>query len=228
MQESTNTVRETTIAASPLSERGSDFSAPLADVTAGRLEFRRGASRVTIRSAAMEELFRAHFEGHVPDVTADRGTVAIRYRPLSPADWASFAWLMDEHSADVALNASVPWELEMRGGVSRLEADLAGLQLTGFEIKGGASHLELALGEPRGIVPIRVRGGVSHVTIWRPAAVPVAASVRGGISKLALDDQRFGAIGGETRVTTGAWRDAASGYDIEIMGGASHLTVGAR
>jgi hypothetical protein len=211
-----------------VADRAGDFSAPLAGVTAARLEFRRGASRVTIRSAGMDELFRAHFEGHVPEVATDRGTVAIRYRPLSAGDWARLAWLMDEHSADIALNASVPWELEVRGGVSRLEADLAGLQLTGFEIRGGASHVELALGEPRGIVPIRVRGGVSHVTIWRPAEVPVAAAVRGGVSRLALDDQRFGAIGGETRITTGAWRQATSGYDIEIMGGASHLTVGAR
>jgi hypothetical protein len=223
MQNQTNTVRETPAATAS----GSDFSAPLAGVTAARLEFRRGASRVTIRSAGMDELFRAHFEGHVPEVTVNRGTVGIRYRHLSAADWARFAWL-DEHSGDIALNASVPWELELRGGVSRLEADLAGLQLTGFEIRGGASHVELALGEPRGIVPIRVRGGVSHVTIWRPAEVPVAASVRGGVSRLALDDQRFGAIGGETRITTGAWRQVTSGYDIEIMGGASHLTIGAR
>lgn len=210
------------------SVRGSDFSAPLAGVTAGRLEFSRGASRVTLRAAAMDELFRAHFEGPLPDVLVERGRVAIRHRVLSPAEWASLVWPGDEHSADIALNAAVPWELEVRGGVSRLDADLTGLRLAGFEIRGGASNVELVLDEPGGIVPIRVRGGVSHVTIRRPAGVPVAASVRGGISRLALDDQRFGAIGGHARVTTGPWRQATSGYDIEIAGGASHLTVESR
>ncbi|HYW24499.1 MAG TPA: hypothetical protein VE953_10055 [Terriglobales bacterium] len=219
-----NSVRET----QRILDGGSDFSAPLAGVSAGRLEFRRGASRVTIRGEAMEELFRAHFDGPVPEVAVDGGTVAIRYRPLSPADWASFLWTPDDHRADIVLNSALPWDLEVRGGVSRLDANLSGLRLAGFEIRGGASNVELVLGEPRGIVPIRVRGGVSHVTIQRPAAVPVAASVRGGISKLALDDQRFGAVGGQTRVTTGAWRQATAGYDIEIAGGASHLTVEGR
>src|SRR5262252_6657772 len=219
-----NSVRET----QRILDGGSDFSAPLAGVSAGRLEFRRGASRVTIRGEAMEELFRAHFDGPVPEVAVDGGTVAIRYRPLSSADWASFLWTPDDHRADIVLNSALPWDLEVRGGVSRLDANLSGLRLAGFEIRGGASNVELVLDEPRGIVPVRVRGGVSHVTIRRPAAVPVAASVRGGISKLALDDQRFGAVGGQTRVTTGAWRQATAGYDIEIAGGASHLTVEGR
>jgi hypothetical protein len=226
--ETSNTVRQPTPSESGLLDRGSDFSAPVAGVTAGHLEFRRGASRVTIRTEAMDDLFRAHFEGPVPEVAVDRGMVAIRYRPLSPAHWVGFAWLTDEQSADITLSRAVPWDLVVRGGVSRLDADLSGLLVTGVEIRGGASNVELVLDEPRGIVPIRVRGGVSHVTILRPAGVPVGASVRGGISKLALDDQRFGAIGGQTRVTTGAWHQATSGYDIEIAGGASHLTVEAR
>lgn len=205
-----------------------DFSTPLAGITAGRLEFRRGASHVTIRSVAMDELFRAHFEGPIPEVTVNGGTVGIRYRPLSPAEWARFAWLSGEHDADITLNASVAWELDVRGGLSRLDADLAGVQLTGFEIRGGVSRVELALGRPGGIVPIRVRGGASKLTIWRPEDVPVGVAVRGGISKLELDDQRFGAIGGSTRVTTGEWRQATSGYDVEIGGGASHLTVATR
>jgi hypothetical protein len=99
------------------------------------------------------------------------------------------------------------------------------VRLTGFEIRGGASNVELVLGEPSGVVPLRVRGGVSRVTIRRPAGVVVAASVRGGVSRLTLDDQRFGAIAGHARVTTGPWQQATSGYDIEIAGGASRLTV---
>src|SRR5262252_8638843 len=189
-----NSVRET----QRILDGGSDFSAPLAGVSAGRLEFRRGASRVTIRGEAMEELFRAHFDGPVPEVAVDGGTVAIRYRPLSSADWASFLWTPDDHRADIVLNSALPWDLEVRGGVSRLDANLSGLRLAGFEIRGGASNVELVLDEPR------------------------------GIGKLALDDQRFGAVGGQTRVTTGAWRQATAGYDIEIAGGASHLTVEGR
>ena len=219
----TNSVRQNVSGA--VADRASDFSAPLAGVTAGRMELHRGASWMSIGGASMDELFRAHFEGPEPEVAVDGGIVVIRSAGLTAADWTRFAWLVEERGADIALNSSVPWELVVRGGVSRLDADLSGIRLTGLEIRGGASNVELDLGEPTGVVPIRVRGGVSHVTIRRPAGVPVGASVRGGISRLTLDDQRFGALGGQTRVTTGPWRQVTSGYDIDIAGGASHLTV---
>ncbi len=205
---------------------GADISTPLAGLTAGRLEFRRGASHVTMHARAdMDDLFRAHFEGPVPDVSVDGGTVGIRFRNLSPGDWARYALQLADQGADIVLNASVPWALALRGGVSRLDANLEAVQLTGLEIRGGASHVELVLSRPAGVVPIRVVGGVSHVALLRPADVPVRATVRGGVSKLTLDEQRFGAIGGETRASTPDCRTATAGYDIEITGGASHLTI---
>src|SRR5262249_17971514 len=149
------------------------------------------------------------------------------YRSLSPFEWATYA-LGGDHGADIVLSTAVPWQLLVRGGVSRLDADLQHLELTGLEIRGGASHVELGLGQPRGIVPIIFGGGASQVRIYRPAVVAARASVRGGVSKLALDDQRFGAIGGMTQVSAGGWQDATAGYDVAIAGGASHLTVAPR
>jgi hypothetical protein len=222
MMPSTNTVREVAGAADSV-----DLSAPLAGATAGRLEFRRGTSRVWLRGEVMDDLFRAHFEGLVPEVTVEGGTVGVRYHHLSPAEWARHALFAGRHSADVALNVAVPWEIELRGGVSRLVARIDGLRVTSVEVRGGASHVELELGRPEAVVPIRVVGGASHVTIWRPAGVPVRATVRGGASRLVLDEQRFGAIGGESRLTSGDWA-AGAGYDVEITGGASHLAIGGR
>jgi len=208
---------------------GSAFSAPLAGIDAGRFELHRGASHVAIRGAAdMDDLFRARFEGPVPEVTTEGGTVRIRHRNLSPADWARLALLTRHQSADIALNASIPWHIELRGGVSRLSASFEGLRVTSLEVRGGASHVEVELGRPDAIVPVRVAGGASHVTIWRPAGVPVRATVRGGISRFALDDQRFGSIGGESRLVAGDWQSAAAGYDVEVRGGASHLSIRSR
>jgi len=39
------------------------------------------------------------------------------------------------HSEEVTLNAAVPWEVEVRGGAARVEADLGGLELTSFVLK---------------------------------------------------------------------------------------------
>ena len=94
MMTSTNTVREA------FTDDCADFTAPLAGATAGHLLFRNGASHVTIGSrSGTDELFGAHFEGVVPDVAVDGGTVAIRYRRLSTFDWARFALMAGEHGA---------------------------------------------------------------------------------------------------------------------------------
>src|SRR5262249_27915719 len=45
-----------------------DFVAPLGSSTSGRLVFAQGISRVNLRSEAMDDLFRAHFEGVIPNV----------------------------------------------------------------------------------------------------------------------------------------------------------------
>src|SRR5712691_452198 len=161
MQQPSNTVRDDSGQA-----EGAAFSAPLAGLGAGRLELSRGALRVSIRGAEdMEDLFRARFEGPVPEVTTEGGTVRIRQRN----DWPRLVLQSRHQSADIVLNAGIPWEVALRGGVSRLAASLAGMRLTSIEVRGGASHVEVELGRPEAIVPVRVVGGASHVTIWRPA-----------------------------------------------------------
>ncbi len=124
----------------------------------------------------------------------------------------------------MVLNASLPWQVEVRAGVSTVDADLRGLQLTGLEIHGRASDISIELGETAALVPVRVHGGVSQVVLRRPAGTPVRASVRSGLSEVTLDDQQFGSVGGPAVVHT-AGRTGAAGYDVEITGRASNLAV---
>jgi hypothetical protein len=200
-----------------------DYTTPLGSIMYGHLQFARGAANVTIDAgAAMEDLYRARFDGPLPEVHARDGAVTIRYpRTFHPFDWR-------KRAAEVTLNASIPWQIEFRGGLSRLDADLSVLELGSFEIVGGASGIELTLPKPSGTVSVRVSGGASDVTVHRPASVAARVSVGRGASKLAFDDQRFGAIGGETRLQTPDYQSAADRYDIEVSGGASKLTVDAR
>jgi hypothetical protein len=202
-----------------------DVAVPLDGHTAGRLEFRRGASSVVIRAdGAMPELFRAHFEGPVPEVVVEGDTVVIRYPRLSPAAWARYGLLSGHHAAHLALNASLPWQVDVRGGASRVEADLRGLRLAGLEIRGGASDIRLELGETAALVPLRVHGGASQVVVRRPAGTQVRASVSSGLSAMTMDDQRFGSVGGPSVLHTTGWTGAA-GYDVEVTGGASNLVI---
>src|SRR5262245_15667453 len=110
-----------------------DFAAPLGAATRGRLEFVRGASLVTIEAGtAMPDLYRAHFEGPVPRVTVRDGVMSIQYRRLSLAEWARYALLWGRHAAEITLNAAIPWQIEIRGGVSKFRADLREIYLASF------------------------------------------------------------------------------------------------
>jgi hypothetical protein len=192
-----------------------ELAAPLGSVEVGHLVFLRGASHLTIGAdGSMDELFRARFDGKVPDVGVEDGTVAVRYRPsLRPT------------RTEITLSGRIPWDIEGRWGMSHVVVDLEDLELVGLEISGGCSHAELRLSRPGRAVRVRFGGGASHVELIRPAGVPVGVHIGGGASKLALDDVRLGSVGGKTDWRSPDYDEAAARYDIEIGAGASRVTV---
>jgi hypothetical protein len=200
-----------------------DYTVPLGSITHGRLQFTRGAANVTLRvDYSMGDLYRARFDGPPPEVHARDGAVTVRYpRTFHPFDWR-------KRTAEVTLNPAIPWQIEFHGGLSRLDADLSVLELGSFEVNGGASGVAVTLPRPSGTVSVRVSGGASDVSIHRPEGVAARIRVGRGVSKLAFDEQRFGAIGGETRLQTIDYDGAADRYDLEVTGGASKLTVDTR
>lgn len=202
-----------------------EFATPLGLLRNGRLVFASGASCVTVRAEpSITDLYRARFEGRAPRVAAEDGTVTIRYPRFPHLDRIGY---LRERPAEVALNASIPWDVEIRDGASRLTADLRGLELRSFEVSGGASRLELTLPPPAGTVPVRVLGGASNVAIHRPGGVAAQVRVDGGSTNLAFDDQRFGAVGGELTLRSPDYERDSDRYDITITGGASGLTLDA-
>jgi hypothetical protein len=167
-RESENNVNETSLNA----PKSRESSTPLGSVTHGSLRFLRGASNVTVHTdPSTADLYRARFEGPLPGVRIEGGTLAVEYPwTLHPFDWR-------KRGADVVLNGSIPWEIGFSGGLSRLDADLSGLRLDSFSASGGVSRVELLLAEPSGKVSIRFDGGASHVTIRRPKGVAACVLV---------------------------------------------------
>ena len=194
--------------------------APLADVTAGRLEFTKGASKITLGAdSSLTDLYRAAFEGPVPEIRVDGGTVTVQQRRrFRPFDWRA-------QSADFTLSTAVPWEIVLRGGMWKLSADLRGLQVTGLHVSGGASDIEITLPAPVGTVPVRIAGGASKVKVRRPKNTDARAEVSGGASQLQFDDQRLGAVGGRNVLGTPGYSEATDRYEIRFTGGASQVTI---
>ncbi len=189
-----------------------EFTAPLGAVDAGRLVFARGAAHLTIRvDGSMGDLFQARFEGKVPDVRAEGGTVSVRYRPA-----------LHPKPGEITLSGRIPWFIHARFGMSDIVADLEEIELRGWEISAGASKILARLPRPTGTVRIRIGAGASHVELIRPADVPVRVHIGGGASRLAVDDFR-----GSGKIQ---WRSpdydlAENRYEIEIGAGASDVTI---
>ena len=91
-------------------------------MSAGRLEFTKGAAKVVLRGdPSLTELYRARFDGPVPEVTVNGGTVVVQQRRrFRPFDWRA-------QSAEFALSTAVPWDMSLRGGMWKLAADLTAL-----------------------------------------------------------------------------------------------------
>lgn len=222
---------------------GDRFSAPLAGATRGRLVFASGAPRVALNLAPLGpqanarlimeasasrlefagaappgDLLVAIFDGPLPDVRASGGVVSVRYRRQTRSAFAS-------RRARLALNGSIPWAIELGGGITDLTGSLDGVAVERIDVAGGANHVRLDLPRPAGTVAVRLSGVTSSARFRRPATVPVALCVAGGISHLRLDGRRHEQVGGERRFVGEGFADSPDRYEIEVLGGASEVFV---
>lgn len=197
-----------------------EASAPLGNTTAGHLLFARGVSHAHLDTDVRpEDLYAAQFEGTVPEIDVDGGSVTVRYRRFGLFEGRP-------RPSRFGLSPSIPWDVGIRGGIHRCTMDLRRLLLRSFEVRGGVSELELDLAPPAGTVPLRIVGGISKLTVRRPSGSPLTLQVRGGVSKLMMDDQEFGSVGGQLRLNSRDDHDGPNRHVLEITGGASRLTIG--
>lgn len=215
------------------------YLAPAAEATSARLVLATGAPRVNVSRAALgqrlllvaetaatrlqlkpavndDPMIRATFVGPPPDIRNDGGLVAMRYRRR----------VIDVRSREITaeLSPALDWSIEVSGGITDLEADLASLRLRGLDVRGGVNHLQLRLPRPSGTVRLRVEGGSSDARISRPAEVPVALVVRGG-GDIRIDGRRMKSSGAEVRLESDAFSSTPDRYEVEIHGGAAQLRI---
>jgi DNA-binding MarR family transcriptional regulator len=208
----------------------SEHAAPIGGLDRARLVFKSGAHELLLRGATdIDDLYRAKFEGPVPQVRLRDGVVTIQYRGWS-GRWTGavykggWQWDAHERRSDVTLSAAIPWDVEIVGGAGKLQGKLTRLDLRSFALTGGVDQLRLTLGRPAGEVPIRLTAGVNNVRIERPAGVHVRLDLRGGAGRIDFDQRRLGGVG-DTILGSPGVDEASDRYLIDIVGGAGRITV---
>jgi DNA-binding MarR family transcriptional regulator len=196
------------------------FSASLAGLERAQLVVTSDTFGLTLRAGDIKDaLYKARFEGSVPEIKLKDGVVRIRYpRRL---------WLpgMEKRAAEVLLNSAIPWQIVLQGGASEITAELGDLNLASLELKGGAHMARLELPVPTGVVPVRISGGASETTIRRPTGAAARVHLKGWASEFVFDDQKFSALGNDVRLQSEGFDPSAPYYDIEVDTSASQLTI---
>ena len=186
---------------------------------AARLTFRSGAQDLRLRAGrAPADLYRARFDGATPQVRVRGGRVIVQYRGI-PFDWR-------KRAATIGLNTTIPWTIDIVGGVNRLEADLRDVDVRRFELTGGSERIQLELGRPLGEVPVRIVGGARAIRLERPAGTPVRLRLQGGTGERRA--RRPGARQeGRRRHASNraAGRAASARYAIEVVGGSKSIDI---
>jgi DNA-binding MarR family transcriptional regulator len=196
-----------------------EHSAPVGGLDRARLLFRSGANELLIRgSADIDDLYVGRFDGPVPQVRLRDGVVTVQYKGRWGWDWR-------DRRADLALNAGLPWDIEMVGGANKLQGKLTTLDLRSFELNGGVDQLRLTLGSPTGVVPIRLVGGSNHARFERPPGVQVQLKLHGGAGAVEFDRQKLGATGGQTTLETTGAAQTKDRFVIEVTGGSSRMSI---
>jgi DNA-binding MarR family transcriptional regulator len=197
-----------------------EHAAPLGGLAAARLLFRSGANHLTLHGGVpSDELYRAAFEGPIPQVRLRDGTVTVQYKGRGkPWDWRT-------RRADFALNPALPWTIEVIGGANTLTGDLSTLDVRSFDLTGGLDGLRLSFGRPVGTVPIRLLGGASTLRMDRPAGIPVRLTVAGGAGGIELDRQKTGGMAGHTVLESTGVAGATDLFAVEIAGGVGRVQI---
>jgi DNA-binding MarR family transcriptional regulator len=200
------------------SDDSSEHAAPIGGLDRARLLFKSGAHELLLRGVTnIEDLYRARFDGRVPQVRLRDGVVTMQYK-------GGWQWDGRERRTDVSLNAAIPWDVEIVGGASKLQGKFSSLDLRSFSLTGGVDQMRLTLGPPTGEVPIRFTRGANIIRIERPTGLHVRLTLTGGAGRIDFDGQRLGGTGDTVLETTGASR-AEDRYSIDIEGGAGRITV---
>jgi DNA-binding MarR family transcriptional regulator len=194
-------------------------SASLGDLTSGRLVV-SGFYRLTVRAGVgMDDLYRARFEGPAPEVKDKEGVVTIRYpRRLLLLGGR-------DRVAEVALNATIPWQVTTQGSAMEINAELDRLQLAGVEIKGAMSMIHLELPRPSGAVPIRITGSASAVIVRRPANAAARVHLKGWAATFVFDEHRFSNLGNDVRLQSPDYEATVPHYDIDVTSSVSDVTI---
>lgn len=196
-------------------------SAPVGSLEHASIELDVGAATLTLTGSSSlgADLYRAHiqYSGAKPEVNLDRSNGTVR---ISQGNSLG-AFRSRRFVLDMQINSSVPWTIQTNTGASTETYNLASVRVGSIEVNTGAARVNITLGKPVDIVPIRINGGSLTVHLHRPPGSGAEVTVSGGAVSLDFDNKHTRTVG-SVREATQIGPDM---YKVEVSGGACTVTM---
>jgi hypothetical protein len=202
---------------------------PLDGASRARVHLRHGAGRLTLGPGVEEgELLSGSFDGGVDHQSHREGDgLDVKIR-VPVGDWSLFAtpwtrWQRGGLEWRVALNGSIPLDLDLGTGASESRLDLRELQVTSLRLNTGASATELTLPAHAGFTEARLRSGAASLNVWVPEGVAARIRASGGLAEIAVDRERFPRQG--SFYQSPDYETAVNRVDLDIETGVGSVRV---
>ena len=197
---------------------------PLDSASRARVRINHGAGRLRISSGASpSNLVEGDFDGGLDfNTRKDGDLIDLRMRvadPGFPVFWGSGSPL----DWTVNLSAEIPLELEMETGANDARIDLSGLRVTGLRVRSGASSTDITLPANAGFTRVDIGTGAASVNLHVPSGVAARVGVRGSLSSIHVDSNRFPRLGDSYQ--SADYDTAANKVDINVDMGVGSLSV---
>lgn len=128
-------------------------------------------------------------------------------------------------SVEITLNSQVRWTLRITGGAAEHVIDMSAGELTGLEILGGATRVELDLPEPDGTVPVKMTGGVNEFIVGTPRGTPVRLRIGSGAAQVVLNGKTHRGIAPGKVFVPARWGHADDRIELDAVAGVGTLTL---
>lgn len=100
----------------------------------------------------------------------------------------SLNWDSDKgNEANIKLNPNPEWDIDISAGASKMDLDLTKFKIRKLQVKGGATSMDVKLGQPVGNMLVDISTGVSEVNISVPAGAACHINSKTGLSSKTFD-----------------------------------------
>lgn len=186
------------IALAALGVIGPAFNRPVAtsDISVSRssddlqnaaVSVKSGAGKLNVASDNGERLVQATLQSNFTRVEQtsrqDGSTQRVDIRLANDTAW----WVGNyQNDLDVTLTESLPIDLKIDAGASRIQADLSRVMLRRLELDSGASDIDITLGPKQNAMDVGLDVGASSLRLKVPRSAGISVKVDAGLSNTDL------------------------------------------